>query len=235
MTLALPPAPGSVDYTGGAVTRRFLSDVMGNDTLGDCTCAGVAHIAGAWQGEAGEPITVNAQDAVTLYEQACGYIPNDPSTDQGGDEQSVLTYVKAHGIGGVSLAAWGRVDGNNAEQVKQAIYLFENVYFGVELPDAWISPMPSADGFVWDVVGVPDPNNGHCFVGLGYDDEGVIVDSWGLIGKITWAAVARYATTPGSGELYTLFSPDAADKATLKAPNGFLASALADDIKDFLV
>ena len=235
LTVALPPAPVSVDYTGSLATKKFLAEILGNDTLGDCTCAGVVHIAGVWQAGAGEPITVNVTDALTLYEQACGYVPGNPGTDQGGDEQTVLDYVKAHGLGQgddqVKLTAWARVAGDNAEQVRTAVYLFENVYFGVELPDAWVSPMPQKDGFVWDVAGDPDPDNGHCFVGLGYDAEGVIVDSWGLIGKITWAAIAKYATTPGSGELYTLFSPNSVMNASQRAPNGFSALQLAADIQ----
>ena len=53
-------------------------------------------------------------------------------------------------------------------------------------------------GFVWDVAGPANPDNGHCFVGVGYTDIGVVIDSWGMLGTITWAAIAAYATTTGS-------------------------------------
>ena len=105
----------------------------------------------------------------------------------------------------------------------------ENVYFGVELPDEWISPMPSSSGFVWDLAGAPDQNNGHCFVGVGYTAQGVQIDTWGMIGTITWAAIAKYATTAGEGELYTVLGPDGIAKATKKAPNGFDWSQLVAD------
>lgn len=232
LTLDLPPAPPSADYT--AKPRAFLSQVLGNDRLGDCTCAGIFHTGGTLLGNAGEPIPFTEADTVGLYGRACGYDPKDPSTDQGGNEQDVLNYVKANGLltdGSHKIGAWAGVDGHNRQQVMTAIYLFENVYFGVELPDAWINPFPSGDGFVWDVAGDADPSNGHCFVGLGYDDKGVIIDTWGMLGRITWDAVAKYATTAGSGELYAIFGADSLVKASQKAPNGFDASQLAADIQ----
>ena len=113
--------------------------------------------------------------------------------------------------------------------MKTALWLMENLYFGVELPDKWINPMPAASGFVWDVAGTADPSNGHCFVGVGYNEKGVQIDTWGMIGTITWAAVAEYASTVGSGELYTVLGPDGIAKASGKAPNGFDWSQLLAD------
>ena len=229
---ALPPPPASIDYTAKA--KDFLAQILGNQELGDCTCAGIFHTGGALLGNVDAPIPFTQDDAIGLYERACGYDPADPSTDQGGDEQTVLNYVMRNGLlpdGSHKIAAWMAVDGKNQEQVSNAIYLFENVYFGVELPDAWTATMPSADGFIWDVAGDPDPGQGHCFVGLGYDAKGIIIDTWGMIGKITWAAVAKYASTSGSGELYTVLGPDSIAKASGRAPNGFDLTQLQADIQ----
>jgi hypothetical protein len=124
------------------------------------------------------------------------------------------------------IAGWANVDATNETEVKQMVYLFEGGMFGLELPDAWIKPFPSANGFVWDVAGPPNPANGHCVIACGYNDQGVHIDSWGLFGTMTWAAVAKYASTLGEGELHAVFSMDAIDAATQKAPNGFDASAL---------
>jgi hypothetical protein len=46
---------------------------------------------------------------------------------------------------------------------------------------------------------------------------------------MTDAAIAKYATTPGSGELYTVVSNNALENATQKAPNGFDWSQLVAD------
>jgi hypothetical protein len=233
--LNLPKPPdGPLDYTAKAKT--FLAEVLANDSLGDCTCAGIMHVGGAFLGNVDQSIPFTEADTIGLYEKVCGYNPSDPSTDQGGNEQDVLNYVKANGLladGSHKIAAWAGVNGAEELQVKTAIWLFENVYFGVELPDAWVNPMPSGDGFVWDVAGDANPEQGHCFVGLGYTDQGVMIDTWGMIGIITWAAIAKYATSHGSGELYTVFGPDSLSKASAKCPAGFDATQLAADIQAY--
>ena len=66
--------------------------------------------------------------------------------------------------------------------------LFGNLYSASDSP-SWVNPFPSGDGFTWD-ADAPDPNNGHCFVGVGYNDEGVQIDR-GVIGTITWKAIAE--------------------------------------------
>jgi len=224
--------PATADYTVKPLT--FLRDILGNDTLGDCTIAGLLHVGGAWLGNADQPIPYTDADAIRLYEKACGYDPSNPSTDQGGDEVDVLNCAMQAGLaadGSHKIAGWSGVDATDAALVKQAGYLFENVYFGVGLPDAWVNPMPSSDGFVWDVAGDSDPNNGHCFVGLGYDAQGVEIDTWGMLGAITWAAAAKYAVQSGGGELYTLLSADSIAKASAKAPSGFDWAQLEADFK----
>jgi hypothetical protein len=203
-----------------------LTNVMGNDTLGNCTCAGAAHIEGILRANAGNvdrlPIT---GDAIAFYSLSCGYLPGDPSTDQGGDEVTVLNCWKNKGFfpdGSGKIAAWVTLDAANVEQVRRAIWLFENCYFGVELPDGWLGDHePQRNGFTWDVVGDANPANGHCFVGVGYNENGVIIDTWGLIGTVTWAAVAKYATSTSQGELYAVVSEDAINRTKRKAPNSF--------------
>jgi hypothetical protein len=86
--------------------------------------------------------------------------------------------------------------------------------------------MPSAGGFKWDVAGDPDPENGHAIMGLGYYPTGIIVDSWGMIGCLTWAAIAKYCTTNAGGSLYAMITPDQLAKGQTKAPNGLLWSQL---------
>jgi len=102
--------------------------------------------------------------------------------------------------------------------------------FGISLPDAWINPFPSASGFVWGKAGAPDPNNGHCFAGVGYTPEFTQISTRGMIGNLSNGALEKY-TTQGGGELYTVLSMDSIVKATQKAPNGFDFSQLMADIE----
>jgi hypothetical protein len=161
-------------------------------------------------------------------------VRGNPDTDQGGDEQTVLNYVQQNGLvrGSHKITAWMAVNGLSRKEVATAMWLFESLYFGIELPDAWTADMASIqNGFVWDVAGDPDPSQGHCVAGVGFNNKGVQIDSWGLIGTITWAAIAKYATTAGSGELYTILGPDAIDRATGKSPVGFDSKQLLVDLE----
>jgi hypothetical protein len=228
------PVPPTVEHWSYAA-EGCLAQMYKNDSLGDCTAAGAGHILGVWRGNAGNSDRVPTDaDVVAFYSKTTGYVPGNASTDQGGDEITVLNDWRDKGFfadGSGKILGWCNVNGANVLQVKQAIYLFENVYFGVELPDAWVTPGPSGTGFVWNVAGPPNPQNGHCFVGVGYNSNGVQICSWGMIGTVTWAAIAKYATTICEGELHVALSADAINRAKAKAPNGLDAAALTADLK----
>jgi hypothetical protein len=216
--LAAPPV--QVDYTLKA--QAGLSLVYMNDSLGCCTISGVGHIVGVLTGNSGIPTVTFTDDQIVAMYSACGgYIVGDASTDQGCDEVTVLNYWQQHGIAG-SHKTVGRLSVNPADrtEVMTAIDLFENVYYGVELPDAWITPFPSSSGFTWNVAGAPDPDNGHCFIGAGYTQTGVKICTWGLLGEVEWAATAEYASAGANGALYVVLSPEIIAKASLKAPSG---------------
>lgn len=224
----LPPAPAACDYTTKAAACLAL--VYMNDSLGDCVIAGGYHELGLWTGNAtGSPFLATDAQIVADYGAIGGYNPSDPSTDQGCDEQTALTYWMSHGYAdGSKLGAFVGVDATNPDEVRSCVLCFETVFLGIELPDAWISPFPSSSGFVWDVAGDPDPSNGHCVVVVGYNDVGVQIATWGMIGTITWAALAKYCSSTSGGEIYALLSPD--EVSGDEAPNGFDSEALQADI-----
>ncbi len=80
--------------------------------------------------------------------------------------------------------------------------------------------MLSADGFVWDIAGASDEDNGHCFVAVDLATNGLVIDTWALYGVVTPAAVAEYAVAKSGGQLFALLNPDQVSKAIAKAPNG---------------
>lgn len=227
---SLPAVPSSCDYTPQAMAS--LSNVYDNDSLGCCVVAGLNHVMGVETGNAdgGSPIVVTNDQIVKEYSAIGGYVPGNPATDQGCDEQTALDYYCQVGwANGTKAAGYLAVDASNKAELQAAIYLFENVVYGVSLPDAWISPFPSASGFTWD-AGAPDPNNGHCFVAAGYDSVGTKICTWGLLGTLTYAANASDAVSAASGGMaWVVLSPDEISKAQTKAPNGLdWASLIAD-------
>ena len=238
LTRSLAAPPASCDYTKPA--SKALSEMYGNDKLGDCVIAGMAHVVGVLTGGADpRPFLYKEQQIIELYSAIGGYVPGNESTDNGCDMQTALSYWENNGAmppqankpaaDAHRIAGWVAVDGTNPEEFRTALWLFENLYFGMELPDAWIHPTPSASNFTWDVAGPPVQENGHCVAGVGYNAKGVTIDTWGMTGLLTDAAIAKYAIPGAHGELYTVVSTDAIKKATQKAPNGFDWSQLVAD------
>jgi hypothetical protein len=227
---SLSPPPASCDYT--TESQSAIAEMYMNDQLGDCVIAGIAHLVGVMTGEANDNPVVYSDDQITaLYSAIGGYVPGNPATDQGCDEQTALNYWQQTGApaGSHQIAGWMGVNGADPNEYRTALWLFENLFFGIELPDAWVNPEPNASGFTWDVAGDADPNNGHCVVGVGYNSQGVTIATWGMTGLLTDAAIAKYATQAGSGELYTVVSQDSLSKAMGKAPNGLDWSQLIAD------
>jgi hypothetical protein len=217
--------PSSGDWLTAAMAS--IRQVYLNDQLGDCVIAGVEHIDGVLTGNVGAPSIFTDAQTTATYSAVGGYVPGDPSTDNGCDEQTALNYWTQHGLAnGSKIAGWMAVDPDNAVL---ALDLFENLMFGVELPNAWIEPFPGTDGFVWDVAGDPDPGNGHCFVAGAWEPGRKKIATWGMTGFITDAAIEKYATTAGQGEMYTVLSQEQVSKASARAPNALDWQQLEQD------
>ena len=231
LTRSFPDPPPTCDYTRAA--ESALSQVYDNDKLGDCVIAGIAHIVGVMTGNAGQqPFIYTDDQIITLYSAIGGYVPGNPHSDCGCDEETALNYWQNNGAPAGSthkIAGWLAIDPTDPTEYRAALWLFENLYFGMELPENWVNPFPSGPGFVWDVAGDPIPENGHCVAGFAYDHGGVVIDSWGLQGMLTDAAISKYANPQSQGGLYTVISMDSINRATGKAPSGFDWSQLVAD------
>ncbi len=226
---ALPPIPESCSYREKALS--VLADDYMNDEIGDCVIAGGYHIVGLATGNAGNLFRATNQQILADYSSIGGYVPGKPATDRGCDEQTALNYWTKRGFAnGTKLLGWLSVDATNKAEVMASMYLFGNLMFGFEMPDAWINPFPASSGFVWGDAGSPDYDNGHCVIGSGYDQKGVTIETWGLSGTLTWDALAKYCVSKSYGELYVMLTPDQLAKGQSKAPNGV---AWTDLIKAF--
>lgn len=224
----LPTPPATLEYDPAALVA--LSDSLANDRLANCTAAGACHLVEAITAAAGSPVTLSAADAVAFYELSTGYNPHDPSTDRGGNELDVLHYWRDHGLDGKGAHAiddFVGVDPHDPEMTRIAAWLF-GLYFGCELPDAWLQI--EGGGFVWK-PGRPDFNNGHCFMSKAYTKDGPEVDSWGLLGTITDAAVSKLCDARYYGQLTAVLTREAISAAKNIAPSGFDFDQLEDDLK----
>lgn len=212
-----------------------IADGLGNDQVGDCAYAGILHLWDIWQGTA----AATKADAFSLYKRIRPdfdldrAVAGDPASDPGGSLPQVLSYARANGLfpdGRGKVAGWVGVDPGNVAHVKAAAWLFGGLYGGASMPDAWAQNPPASDGFVWDLAGPPNPDNGHCIALGGYNATGVVAMTWGRVGIITWRALAEYFAGIRGGELWAPLAADWIDRASAKAPSGFDIVALQADL-----
>ena len=218
--LDLAAVPPQADYSKPAMP--VLTDIFDSDNLGNCVIAAGYHVVGLATGNGGDLFHATNDQIIADYSAISGYDPNNPkNTDNGCDEVTALNYWCEHGFAdgtkGLSLVA---VDATNQQETATAMYLFENLFLAMDLPDQWITPMPDSSGFVWDVAGDPVVKNGHAVAGVGYNTNGIIIDSWGFLGTVTWKAIAKYCTQANGGGLYVLLTSNQLAKGQTKAPNG---------------
>jgi len=209
-----------------------LSQIYLNDQLGCCVVSAGYHVLGVLTGNAGKLYNASHKDIIHDYTAIGGYKPNDPSTDYGCDEVTALDYWCKKGFtNGVKGLGKLVVSHDNKEESHAAIYLFENLFIAMQMPNKWLEHTPEANGFKWDVAGESNPENGHAIMGLGYTADGILINSWGLIGTLTWAAVAKYCDPENGGSIYTMITPAQLKIGTDKAPNGIAWEQLLEDFK----
>ena len=149
--VAIPTPPASVDNTKGI--SQF--GVMLNDTLGDCTCAGIYHSKQIWSLNASVEQTETDKCVLDLYEHACGYNPSDSSnTDNGGNLQDVLTFCTNTGIllnDGTreKFLGFAEVDVKNQNDVKVTISEFGLAYIGFNVPSNLFNSITGEPSAVW--------------------------------------------------------------------------------------
>ena len=212
-----------LDYTA------FSAPMYLNDQLGDCTCAGIGHCAGAQSkfGAGSELLYSNAQIEL-LYERAAGYVPGDPSTDQGATLQQILSYVKGNPsiLPGYTLDAYAQLGNIDWAGLTTALKLFGTVYLAVNLPQSAEDQFNA--GEPWTYVG-DEPVGGHCITLTGFDggensgrvatwgksDQKVQMEWWNQYGSEAWVPYSKvWLRTNG------------------EAPNGLNEADLLDDMNE---
>jgi hypothetical protein len=196
-----------------------------NDSIGDCTCACAAHMVMNWTSNTGTLVTPKVADVVKLYSEAGGYVPGDPSTDNGAAITDVLEIWQKTGLGSDKIDGWAQIDFANIETVRQAIYLFGAVNVGVNLPN--VAETQFENGQPWELEaddgGIA---GGHCVPVFGYNEAiGGTAVTWGRTQPFSWAWWVKYVE-----EAYVTISMDWL-KASTVAPNHLDLAQLEADLK----
>jgi hypothetical protein len=126
--LAAPPASVNTlarvyaDLNINDPTKLFPMD--GNDTLGDCTIAGVAHAITTYRALVKKDSIPPTKAVEKLYFHLTG------GPDTGLNELDVLNYWRQHGALGEKILAYVKIDPKDHVHVEQAIQIFGGVYLG---------------------------------------------------------------------------------------------------------
>jgi hypothetical protein len=187
-----------------------------NDSIGDCTIAGVAHCIQRWD----DTVLTDAQ-VLAAYEAIGGYNPADPKTDQGCAETDVLNTWMTTGIGGDVLAGYAALNVTDLSEIKDAINWFGCVYIGLNLPAS-----AESNTSQWDVVPGSPIVGGHCVIIVGYVNDVYYIVSWGMLIPTTAAFLGQYME-----EAYAPLSKDFVAHAGT-TPEGLNWDALEADMAE---
>lgn len=229
-TEALGPPPEAVNFL--APVPRW--PMFGNDTHNDCVPAAAGHMEQIWSYNSGLDITPTEDEIVTLYENS-GYIPGQPSTDNGWEILPMLKNLRSKGLGGRKIVAFAQLETGNWEQLELAIALFGAPCLGFALPDGVVPQGPDAPDWttipwIWEEGWSPNQNNGHCVPVGSYrkKDDGYVAHT------VSWAAVMvmnRAFYQGCSDEAWVVFTKDWLD-ADAKSPSGLDTATLLADLAE---
>jgi hypothetical protein len=191
----------------------FLMD--DNDTVGDCTIAGVAHIITIWCAMVGVKGIMSPKACLQLYYALTG------GQDTGLVELSVLDYWSLHPIYGTKIKGHVSVKPSNMTHVKQALTLSPGLYLGMQCQENAVQDFDA--GKPWTPGALTE--DGHCIAMTGYDDGKQEVE------LLTWGGV-QYATydwlSECVDEIHCLLPPEAKNPAFMP---GFDYAQLQADLK----
>lgn len=179
--LAAPPASFNVltkvDQKLKSSNPTTLFPMDGNDTLGDCTIAGLAHATTVYNGLLGKEKIMPKASVVALYQKLTG------GPDTGLNELDVLKYWGNHKVYGSHILAFVSIDPKNHTHIQQAIDLFDGVYLGFQVQQNAIQDFDARKPWTPGTL----TNDGHCVYAVAYDQNGVTVLTWGNTQQGTWA------------------------------------------------
>jgi hypothetical protein len=182
LTSELPAPTATYDVLSTVYRKLKISDptrlfpMDGNDKLGDCTIAAVAHAITVYSGLIAKKKIWGEKNLVKLYLHLTDGI------DSGLNELDVLNYWQSHTVDGDRIFAYAGIDVKNHIHIQQAIRLFGGVYLGFQVQENCIEDFQVRKPW----TPAPLTREGHAVFAVGYDKTCVTVLTWGNTQKATW-------------------------------------------------
>jgi len=227
--LTLVPAPEKVyrEY-------KIPDDAWGmfdNDTIGDCTCAAIAHMLMLFTAHTGSIVIPDLKSVIDFYSGASGYDPTktrpDGSnpTDVGCDLATILNRWRDVGLCGHKIVQWADIDLTSLEAQKHGIHIFGATDDAVNLPVSAMEQFQANQD--WDLL--PDDggnDGGHSVSRFGYGGDGATCITWARRQPGSWAWWQKYLF-----ECTVVITKDWLNNADGLTPSGFPIDTLVADLK----
>jgi hypothetical protein len=144
-----------------------------------------------------------------FYSESSGYDPADPATDQGATMQEVNDYFRAYGIAGRKIEAFFRVNSDDFDELRSALYLFGAVSIGMAFPSFAMDQFNR--GKPWDFPPGTKVkiDGGHDVLLVGMTRGGnLLVVTWGKLQIVTPRFWTRFMGSRGRGEAWARVEQD---------------------------
>jgi hypothetical protein len=142
-------APNGLDLTRGESEFGYML----NDHLGCCGLSAPGHVIQlATLNSGGSMVTVPDAAILKAYQDVGGYVPGEPSTDNGTYMLDVLKYWRKTGIGGHKILAFAEFDPKDERMRRYANTVFGSTLMAIALPKTaqrqavWDLVSPTGDG-----------------------------------------------------------------------------------------
>ncbi len=176
-----PPPPSDNVLTRvyaklGVNDPAVLFPMDGNDSIGDCTIAALAHAETTFHGLMGKEAIMPKQSVVKLYYHLTGGV------DSGLNELDVLNYWRNNPVAGDKIITYVSIDPKNHTHIQQAIHIFGGVYLGFQVQQNCVQEFDAHQPWTPGTL----TNEGHAVFAVGYDQSQVTVLTWGNTQQGTW-------------------------------------------------
>jgi hypothetical protein len=226
MNLGAPPA--IVSWQNQAKLTDW--NAYQNLTINDCVPAAAAHLIMSWTANAQGQLRMppNA-DVLQAYSAISNYNPQTGANNVPIHAVDVMTRWRDTGIGTDKIDTFIPLIAQEADELRQAVYLFGGCIAGLQMPNSaknqnlWVVPASGASG-----DGAPNSWGGHAVAILGYDDHFITCITWGKILQMTWSFYLTY----NDESFAPLSQPDWINSRGLN-PAGIDFNTLNADLKNF--
>lgn len=190
-SVSLPSLPAKQDWYSSIAGW----DMLGNDVAGDCTIAGVGHMAQQESIYAEVPAALmTTEEALGQYSKLSGWDPSKPESDTGLYEGDVGHHWMTDGfvIGGQTdkIVGFADCDIRSLNEILYGVLLTGNSMIALMLPRIAELRLD-----LWDVPTNPDDAQlvaGHCVPVVGFDRSYWYCVSWGTLVPMTIPFAKKY-------------------------------------------